>query len=101
MKVCPKCGYRENPQWRYSRFDFNADYLRFEDALTDPELKEVCELLRNKKTYVPVEVGPYIYYRRGTGGIFLYRVPKEDFKVPRERRFHRLQVILDSKQTKL
>jgi hypothetical protein len=30
MKVCPKCGYREIVPWRYSRFDFNAEYLRFD-----------------------------------------------------------------------
>ena len=101
MRICPKCGYRENPNWRHSRFDFNADYMRFEEAFQDPELKDVCMQLQNKKTYVPIEIGDYIYYRRGTGGIYLYRVPNEDFKVPRERRFHRLAVMVDPNQRKL
>jgi len=101
MRVCPKCGYRENSLWRHSRFDFNADYMRFDDAEEDPELVEVCQALKDKKPYDPIDFDPYIFYRRGTGGIFLYRVPKEDFKVPRERRFHRIRNLLDSNQTKL
>ena len=101
MRVCPKCGYRDNPYWIHSRFDFNADYMRFEEAERDPELREVCRLLEGKKTYEPIEVGPYIYYRRGTGGIYLYRVLKEDFKAPRERVRHKLRSRPGSRQKTL
>lgn len=88
MKQCPKCGYRDNPLWRHSRFDFNADYMRFEEAMAQKELKQVCEFLKHKDTFVPHPWGPYTFYRRGTGGIYLYRVLTEDFKVPRERKKH-------------
>lgn len=92
MRVCPKCGYRENPLWRHSRFDFNADYMRFEEAMTQKELEKICEFLKDKNNFVPFipNGGPYTYYRRGTGGLYLYRVLTEDFKVPRERKKHKL-----------
>jgi len=88
MKVCLNCGFRDNPLWRGSRFDFNADYMRFDEAMSQKELMQICDFLQDKGTFVPFELGPYIYYRRGTGGVYLYRVLKEDFKVPRERKKH-------------
>ena len=92
MIVCPKCGYRENRLWRHSRFDFNADYMRFEEAMAQKELKAICEFLKDKKNFVPFipNGGPYTYYRRGTGGLYLYRVLTEDFKVHREGKKHKL-----------
>lgn len=88
MTVCSKCGFRDNPLWRGSRFDFNAQYMRFEEALKQPELKQICEKLKDKKTFWPWKEKYYTYYRRGKGGLYLYRVPHEDFKVPRERKKH-------------
>ena len=88
MKVCPECGFADNPKWRHSRFDFNADYMRFDEAMAEKELHEVCENLKGKKNFVPFVVGCYTFYRRGTGSIYLYRVLNEDFKVPRERKHH-------------
>jgi hypothetical protein len=101
LRVCPRCGYRENPHWVHSRFDFNADYMPFEEAKRDPELKEICAALEGKRTYQPIEAGPYVYYRRGTGGAYLYRVLKEDFKVPRERIRHKLDKGLAGKSRRL
>ena len=89
MQVCLKCGYRDNPLWRHSRFDFNADYMRFDESQKQEELKEVYEWLKNKDNFVPFFLGPYAFYRRGTGGLWLYRVLKEDFRVPRERKRHK------------
>ena len=89
MKVCSNCGFRDNPKWRNSRFDYNADYLRFDEAMAEPELAKICEQLKDEKNFIPLQVGPVTYYRRGTGGIYLYRVPNEDFKVPRERVRHK------------
>lgn len=88
MKVCVKCGYRDNPLWRSSRFDLNAEYMRWEDAETAEELSPVVEALRHAANFAGFQLGPYIYYRRGTGGLWLYRVLPEDFKVPRERKRH-------------
>jgi hypothetical protein len=88
MRVCPKCGYKDNPQWRHSRFDFNADYMRFDEAEKIPELEPITKDLKNNSNFVPCIRPPYSYYRRGTGGIWLYRVASEDFRVPRERKRH-------------
>ena len=99
MKECPRCGFKDSPLWRHSRFDFNADYMRFEEAMRIKELHEICEFLKDKKNFVPFESGSYIFYRRGKGGLYLYRVLKEDFKVPRERKKH--MAGLNPAQTKL
>lgn len=99
MRICPKCGHRDNANWRHSRFDFNADYMRFTEGMRQPELKPICEQLKDKENFDPVVEGPYIFYRRGTSGLYLYRVAKEDFKVPRERKHHKAN--LDEKQQKL
>ena len=93
VKVCPKCGYRETIPWCSSRFDFNAEYIRFDEAPNYPQLVEVHKELIDKGNFEPVILGPYTYYRRGTGGIYLYRVPNEDFRVPRERKIHKTTVV--------
>jgi len=86
MKVCPKCGYIDHPYWRHSRFDFNADYCRWEEFKTiHPKL---AEKLKDKHNFDPVENGEYIYYRRGSGGLFVYRVWKPDFHIKIERKRH-------------
>jgi len=89
VKKCPKCGFRDNPKWRHSRFDFNADYMRFEEALKEPELKKIAEHLKDAKNFVPCMIHGYAYYRRGTNGLYFYRVLQEDFKIPRERVKHK------------
>jgi hypothetical protein len=86
MRICPNCGFRDNPLWRHSRFEFNADYMSWDDFQT--EFQELAKLLEGRKNHDPVERGSYFYYRRGTSGIEVYRVPKEDFLVPRERVRH-------------
>jgi len=87
MKECPKCGYRDPPEWRNSRFDFNAEYCRFDNA--PKEANHIVEALKDKANFEPFAEGAYIFYRRGTRGIYLYRVLKEDFRVPRERKRHK------------
>ncbi|MEM2108145.1 MAG: hypothetical protein QXL10_02535 [Candidatus Bathyarchaeia archaeon] len=89
MKLCPRCGYRDNPLWRHSRFDFDADYMRFDDAESVSELREVTEFLRDKGNFVPFTRDGYVFYRRGTGGLWLYRVAAENYRVPRERKKHK------------
>ena len=49
MKLCPICGYEDNPLWRYSRFDYNADYMRFDEAKAIKELHEIYEQLKDKQ----------------------------------------------------
>ena len=87
MKICPKCGFRDNPLWRHSRFDYNADYMSWEDFQT--EFPDVAKLLEGQRNHVPISLLGYVFYRRGTGGLQVYRVAKEDYKMPRERKNHR------------
>ena len=89
VAVCPCCGevIRDNPLWRGSRYDFNADYMRFDDGQAQPELKEICEQLFSRGNFDPVNVGAHAFYRRGKGGKWLYRVPIEDFRVETEKRY--------------
>lgn len=90
MRVCTcwKCGElnRDNPLWRGSRYDFNADYMRFSDAFFEKEFEDICLKLELEPNFVPVVVGPNTFYRRGKGGMWLYRVPNEDFRVETEKR---------------
>ena len=88
MKVCPNCGHKDNPYWRHSRFEYNADYMRFEDF--QQEYPYYAKLLEHAGNHEPIEdmEGLNFYYRRGTGGIEVYRVSKEDYKMPRERKDH-------------
>jgi len=66
--------------------------MRFEEAMHQIELHDICEFLKDKDNFQPYDVGRYLFYRRGTGGLYLYRVLKEDFKVPRERKNHKQKV---------
>ena len=89
MRICPNCGFKDNFQWRHSRFDYNADYMRFDESLQDPFLHDICQFLKGKANFEPFEFNGVVFYRRGTGVLYLYRVPKEDFHVYRERKTHR------------
>jgi len=81
MKVCSVCGHRDNPYWRHSRFDFNADYMREDDFAREfPEL--YAQLPSKPKKLV---LGLYVYYRRGKKEKQVYRVALEDYKVETEK----------------
>ena len=82
MKICPNCGTRDGIYWRGSRYDFNADYCRSEEfAEMEPELAEVLP------DDMPLVDRPLVYYRRGTGKIWVYRVALEDFHVDCDRAY--------------
>jgi hypothetical protein len=90
--VCPRCKELEillHPQLRNSRFDFNARYIRFDEAQQITEFQIVTKALECAKNFEPFKVGNWVAYRRGTGGVFLYFVPEYDFRVPRERKLHK------------
>ena len=70
MSVCPKCGWRDNPCWRNSRWELYTQYCRLEE-LVDWEPDIVEKLKENYK----IEEGPYFYHLRGKG--FVHRTPKE------------------------
>lgn len=97
MKICTNCGHRDNPLWRYSRYDFNADYMRWEDGQNQIELTDICRKLGNQPIGTIYVVGPYTYYRRGKRGLWLYRVANENYKVSVEKRAKPI----DGKQVKL
>lgn len=81
MKICDKCGHRDNPYWRHSRFDFNADYMREEDFVIQYPL--LMAKLPQKGKYLQTKY--YIYYRRGKKEKEVYRVAIEDYKVETEK----------------
>lgn len=81
-----------HPQLRNSRFDFNARYLHFDEAQQIPEFQDITKALENAKNFEPWPVGNFTFYRRGTGGLWLYVVPTCDFRVPRERKSHKVEV---------
>jgi len=91
MRKCPECGHEDNPLWEYSRFEFNAEYMRFEEAMQQPELEGICLALVDAKTHEPLVIPELnlVYYRRGTGGLELYRQSIPDFQVNRERKKHK------------
>lgn len=81
MKICPKCRTRDNPYWRHSRFDFNADYMREEDFAR--EYPKEYAMLPPKPGIL--HAGCYVYYRRGKKEKQVYRVAFEDWKVETEK----------------
>ena len=81
MKICPNCGHRDNPYWRHSRFDFNADYMREDDFAR--EFPELFKQLPPKPE--KLILGLYVYYRRGKKEKQVYRVALEDYKVETEK----------------
>ena len=83
MKVCTNCGHRDNPYWRHSRFDYNADYMSEDDFK-----REYPDLHKRLVGKHPMPVGNYIYYRRGRRALQVYRVAMEDYEMPRERKKH-------------
>lgn len=96
MKKCPNCGLHDGLYWRGSRYDFNADYCRREEFLEmEPELSEA--LGENE----PLTDEDMVYYRRGTGKVWVYRVAIEDFKVSTEKRRAWTKPKVDSNQLKL
>ena len=58
MRVCPKCGYSENPLWNQSRFAANQMFMRKEDF--QREYPDLWELVDKEKQ---VQQGNYIYLR--------------------------------------
>jgi hypothetical protein len=95
VKVCPCCGHVDRSQFRASRFDFDAEYMRFDEAVA--EVPKVVQFLKDKPNFFPYYAGhgfDLVYYRRGTGGLWLYRVLKENFRVPRERKRHKVEALV-------
>jgi len=82
MRVCPKCGHRDNPYWRNSRFEFNAEYMSREDFKR--EYPKIWDKLKDLPNHHPVTVEYYLYYNRGRKEQQVYRVEPHDYKVPRK-----------------
>lgn len=81
MRVCSKCGHRDNPYWRASRFDYNADYMKEEDFAVQYPL--LYEALGPKPE--TLGDGSVLYYRRGKKEKQVYRVLREDYHVETEK----------------
>lgn len=82
MKICPKCGHRDNPYWRYSRFDYNTEYMEEEEFMREYPI--IWENLHGRKNFDPIEVNGMYYYRRGKKAKYVYRVLPDEFKTPRK-----------------
>ena len=82
MSLCPKCGHRDHPYWRTSRFEINAF------CCTKAEFEEIEPELSDVLGDEPLVDGDFVYYRRGSAKAMVYRVPKWDYKVDRERKNH-------------
>jgi len=71
MFECPRCGFKDAPCWRTSRFVIYAVYCTLDElSVWEPEL---AEKLKSEKR---VDHGPYIYYRRGRQN-HIYRIHRE------------------------
>jgi hypothetical protein len=69
--VCPKCGFKDSPCWRTSRFLIYCVYTTLDELkVWEPE---VATKLENN---VKIEDGPYFYWKRGRGN-HVYRVSIE------------------------
>lgn len=87
MKICLHCGCRDNPYWHNSRFEWDADEMRFEEFMR--EYPTLAMILWQRRNHSAIRQGPYSYYRRGTDGLMVYRVLTEDLNMPRERKNHK------------
>jgi len=68
---CPKCGYRDPPCWRNSRFVLYAVYCTLNELeIWNPDL---VRCLRHHRR---LEKGPYVYYLRGSVP-HVYRIRKD------------------------
>jgi len=56
MRVCPKCGYIDSPNWRRC-IQWNTDYMPLSDFIT--ENSELAQLVQHQKY---VEDPPFVYH---------------------------------------
>ena len=84
MRVCPKCGYVDPPEWRHSRYSYWIDFTEFENfKRLNPELAE------NFKKGTKKQDENFVYRRnKSTGNV--ERKAKIDYggqwTIPMERR---------------
>jgi hypothetical protein len=74
--------------------------MRFDEA--ESEAPKVFRFLKDKPNFFPYYTGPNLQLvdcRIGTGGLWLYGVLKENFRVPRERKQHKTAVAVVNQQT--
>ena len=71
MFECPKCGFKDSPCWRTSRFVIYAVYCSL-DELKEFEPEIAAKLANDKQVYD----GPYLYYKRGRAN-HIYRIHRE------------------------
>jgi len=86
MRVCPKCGYVDPPEWRHSRFSYWIDLCNWID-FKKLHLELAKELERNPK--IVVEDKNYLYRVEKTMN-FVFRKAKVDYgnqwQIPMEKR---------------
>ena len=63
MRVCPKCGHKDLPIWRNSRFYFNVDHASLDDLKSWGE-EQIVQNLENDNYY---EDGHFSYLLQPSG----------------------------------
>ena len=75
MRVCPKCGYSDNPLWENCRFKRDLQVMRIEDFKCHyPDLAKRIE----EEPYV--QDGQFVYHK--TGKFYVLRKEPMDFNQP-------------------
>jgi len=77
MRVCPNCGYRQNPYWRSSKWVYGIDICYVDDfQIIKPDLHKL--LLDGR----PTISDEYFTYRlAGKGKYYVERIDNETFKL--------------------
>ena len=72
MRVCPECGYTQEPYWLYSRYCVNMDWCYYNDFKNlKPDLALKLETNREVKDKT------FIYRRGGKNGVAVERMDIE------------------------
>jgi len=87
MRICPKCGYTDPPEWRHSKYSYWIDFCTWEDfKRLHPGLSEKLKCPGEK-----IEDENFVY-RRNQNGRYVERKAKIDyndqFNLPMEKARH-------------
>lgn len=71
MKVCPKCGYRDPPEWRNLHFQLYTEYMEMEEF--ERLYPDLAERLKSNPYLVQDQHNAYHLTKAG----YVHRVPNE------------------------
>lgn len=112
MRVCPKCGFVDPPEWRHSRYSYWIDFTFWDDfERMQPQISEKLKGSMGKKV---VEDKDYLF-KTDKSGTKVFRKAKVDYgyqwQIPMEKHtlhpirqiqdFRKYWQLTDPKQKKL